>query len=814
VGDLPTGTVTFMFTDIEGSTRLLQEMGDGYVGVLAEHRRRLRDAFSRHGGVEVDTQGDAFFVVFRRVSDALAAAQEATRALDGPIRVRMGLHTGEPVVTDGGYVGLDVHRAARIAAAGHGGQVLVSQSTRDLARGHSLRDLGEHRLKGLTSPERIYQLGDVDFPPLNTLHQSNLPVQTTPLVGRKRELHEVIEHIRTKKLVTLTGAGGSGKTRLALQVAAELIKEFADGVWFVSLAAVSDASLVERTIASALGTKADLAEFVRGKQILLVLDNLEQLLPAVAPKIAALEASVLATSRERLNVFGEQEFPVPTLQIADAVALFTARARQLQPRFEPDERVVAIARRLEGLPLAVELAAARVKLLTPEQILMRLGSSLEFLTGGARDLPGRQQTLRATIEWSYDLLTPQEQRLFNTLSVFAGSFDLEAAQVLCEAELDTLQSLIDKSLLQRTDDARFFMLETIREYAAAQLESVPNHATAMHAAHAALVIRRVKGAEISIDRTDTLARLAADVANLRAALGWLYDHDTDSMLELAGSAWRFWHQRGEFDEGRQWLEQALERSEGSTLNRTHALRGLAAMLRTRDDSDRARALLNEALAIYRQKRNHDGVVRCLNNLGLKALVDQNLDEAANLFQSALALSRELAVQGRGPGTVVVLGNLADVAIERGDLVNARQLVEEHLLAALAEGSDVGAADASGQLAWLEALAGRHEDAAVHVRRVLAHARNVRGQHATRAFIVAAAIAAERGNSVAAARLLGAVEVTQRLEGVGHWDSGWTGGRLALRLQRELDESGYSAERAAGRDLSFADAIDLALVAVE
>jgi class 3 adenylate cyclase len=394
---LPTGTVTFLFTDVEGSTRLLQELGDEYADILAEHRRALREAFARHGGVEVETEGDAFFVAFAKASDALAAASEAREVLaGGPIRVRMGLHTGEPTSTDEGYVGIDVHRAARIAAAGHGGQILLSQATRDLAGADRLRDLGLHRLKDLPAPERLYQLGDDEFPPLKSLDQTNLPVQPTPFVGREPELAEVHALLDGHRIVTLTVPGGSGKTRLALQAAAESVERYGDGIWFVSLAAVRDPQLIEPTIARVIGGPDDLHEFLTGKRTLLVLDNLEQLLPDAADIVARLDAHILATSRSRLNIAAEQEFPVPTLPIGDAATLFTQRARQLDPRFEPDSAVIQIAERLDGLPLALELAAARVKVLTPGQILQRLGRSLDLLTSGAHDAPARQRTLRGT----------------------------------------------------------------------------------------------------------------------------------------------------------------------------------------------------------------------------------------------------------------------------------------------------------------------------------------------------------------------------------------------------------------------------------
>jgi predicted ATPase len=318
-----------------------------------------------------------------------------------------------------------------------------------------LRDLGDHRLKDLAAPERIYQLGDADFPPLKSLNATNLPVQASPFIGREHELSEVVELLDDHSLVTLTGAGGSGKTRLALQTAAEVVDDHPDGVWFVSLAAVSDPALVEPTINHVLGAREALTEHLRGKRLLLLLDNLEQLLPDVAPLVAGLSAKVLATSRERLNVIGEQEYAVPTLPPAESVALFTERARQLKPSFQPDDAVSEIADRLDGLPLALELAAARVKVLTPVQILERLGHSLDLLTTGARDAPERQRTLRATIEWSYELLSEDDREAFARLAVFAGGFSLEAAEEVCEIGLDDLQSLVDKSLVRQTDRGRF-----------------------------------------------------------------------------------------------------------------------------------------------------------------------------------------------------------------------------------------------------------------------------------------------------------------------------------------------------------------------
>jgi class 3 adenylate cyclase len=407
VRQLPSGTVTFLFTDIEGSTRLLHELGERYADVLAEHRRVLREAFSRHGGVEVDTQGDAFFVAFARAGDAVAAAGEAQDALaTGPVRVRIGVHTGEPVVTEEGYVGTDVHRGARIMGAGHGGQVLLSETTRQLLdTTEELRELGDHRLKDLTAPQRLYQLGDGDFPPLRTLYRTNLPIQPTPLVGRERELEEAGALVRSHRLLTLTGPGGSGKTRLALQLAAEAVEQFPDGAFWVPLQAIRDPALVERAIGTSVGADDGLIEYVANKRLLMLLDNFEQVIEA-APTISSLlagtpNANVLVTSREPLHVESEQRYPVEPLPEDDAAVLFVERARAVAPGFPPAAAVGEICRRLDGLPLAIELAAARVALLDPDELLARLDRRLPLLASRSRDVPARQRTLRATIEWSY-----------------------------------------------------------------------------------------------------------------------------------------------------------------------------------------------------------------------------------------------------------------------------------------------------------------------------------------------------------------------------------------------------------------------------
>jgi class 3 adenylate cyclase len=471
VSELPTGTVTFLFTDIEGSTRLLEELGDRYAEALGQHNRVLREAFERHGGSEIATQGDSFVIAFATASDAVAAAAEAQRALaTAPVRVRMGIHTGEPDLTAEGYVGLDVNRAARIGASGHGGQVVLSETTRALLDGDfELRDLGEHRLKDVGSPIRLFQVGRDEFPRLRSLNHARLPLELVPLLGRKRELGELLRLLRSDRarLVTITGPGGIGKTSVAVAAGSELLESFDAGVTLVELAAIRDPSLVLPTIAEALGTESDAEAHISTRQLLLVLDNLEQVV-AAAGDLAQLLAgcpnlSILATSREPLRIAGEREFALKPLAESPAVELFRQRADAVLPGFSADYGLLAeICRRLDSLPLAIELAAARVKVLPPGELLGRLDRRLPVLTGSRRDLPQRQRTLRATIEWSYDLCSAEEQQLFGRLGVFSGGFTLDAAELVCGATLDTLSSLLDKSLIRREAE-RFSMLETIRE---------------------------------------------------------------------------------------------------------------------------------------------------------------------------------------------------------------------------------------------------------------------------------------------------------------------------------------------------------------
>jgi predicted ATPase/class 3 adenylate cyclase len=569
----PSGTVTLVFTDIEGSTRLLDNLGpEDYRNALVEHQRAVRDAFGGRGGYEVDTAGDGFFYAFATATDAARAVGEALEALDaGPVRVRAGIHTGEPIVEEPKYVGLDVHRAARIMAAAHGGQALISQTTRDLLdESFAIRDLGEHRLKDLSAAQRLFQLGAGDFPRPRTLHLTNLPVPATDFLGRDRELVDVVEQLRNGvRLLTLTGPGGTGKTRLALQAAAEAADDFGAGVWFVPLAPLRDPGLVLRHTARTLDVveqpdrplEDTLAEVLNGKRMLLVIDNAEHLLPEAADAIATLRdldgPKLVVTSRERLQLTGEHVYPVPQLTPVEGLDLFAARATAVDPGFRATDDVEELCTRLDNLPLAIELAAARTAVLEPKEILERLGSHLDLLKG-ARDSDPRQQTLRATIAWSYDLLAPEERELFSRFAVFAGGATLAAVEDVCEADFDTVASLVDKSLLRRDGD-RYRMLETIREYGTDQLEDAARED--MIERHGAFYERFATEAEIGLRRLEGgrwLDLVEHDLPNLRAAMGRAFERGLGARtLRIATGLGRYWHARSAATEGRGWLEQAL-----------------------------------------------------------------------------------------------------------------------------------------------------------------------------------------------------------------------------------------------------------------
>ena len=813
---LPAGTVTFLFTDIEGSTRLLQEHGPGYANLLAEHRRTLRDAFTRHSGVEVDTQGDAFFVVFPSAADAVAAAAEARVQLEaGPIRVRMGIHTGEPIVTDGGYVGVDVHRAARIAAAAHGGQIVLSETTRRLLDSDTAtRDLGEHRLKDLTGPERLHQLGDGDFPPLRTLDATNLPVASSPLVGREHELGELVALVSEgTRLLTITGPGGTGKTRLALQVAAELIGTLRDGVFWVPLASLSDPQLVSSEVAQAIGARDDLDGFLRGKELLILLDNFEHLL-AAAPAVSAILAAskglrVLVTSRAPLHVSAEREYRLEPLTTSDAAALFVERARAVGRELAPDATVEAICHRLDGLPLAVELAAARTKLLAPARLLERLDSALPLLTGGARDAPERQRTLRATVEWSYDLLEVASKELFAELSVFAGSFPIGAAEEICDADLDGLAALVDLSLLKPIGEDRFLMLETIREYALEKLEAstAAEELRRRHARFFSALAEEAYGRRFDAE-SEWSTRLGVDHDDLRGALDWLVANDPDRGLELAGALGWFWLSHGLLAEGSGRLAGALTESTATGRARARALTASGSLVARHGEVDEGRAQVDQSIRLWREVDDRNELASALDALGwLLAYNAADISPAFDAFEQSLQLRREL---GDRPGETRALVGVCQMLVAAGEVERAESLSLE--LLELADADPRTEHFAYHFLADCALTRGNTEEAEQRYRESLQAALPLDDVIETSFEVQGVAMAAAgNANPRRALLLAGSVEALWESLGisisVAFWDT-----LLERYIGAAREQLGVEAEAvwSEGRAMAFDDAVKLAL----
>ena len=704
---------TFLFTDIEGSTRLLDRLGEGYDEVFEAHCKLLREAFAGEAGREVGTSGDSFFVVFEQPAGAVAAAAAAQRAISEhawpegvDLRVRMGIHSGEARRAGEGYVGLDVHRAARIADAAHGGQILLSESTRSLVPQTLVRALGRHRLKDLPEPQALYQLvvegAPTEFPPPRSLEGAGLalPAPPTPLVGRSREVAEICELLAAEEIrcVTVTGPGGAGKTRLALEVAAQPALDFPDGVVFVELAAVSEPALVLTAIAHAVGVEesagsleAALERYLVRRATLLVLDNLEQVLGA-SPLVARLLAAaprlkVLATSRIPLRIRGEREFPLGGLSGEAAVELFTARAAAIRPEFSADGVVAELCAALDGLPLALELAAARVRALSPEQLLARLSNRLALLGGGARDLPERHRTLRAAVDWSHELLAETEREALARLAVFSGGFTLASADDVCGVDVFALETLTEHSLLRHRDD-RFRMLETIRAYAFERLVE-RGEAEELGRRHAEHFAALAEEAEMKVLRGDEQAawieRVDSEHDNLRAALTWAHDAgDAALELRLAGALRGFWYVRSYLGEGRRWYAQALA-AEGHQPPelRAKALRGAMSLAHRQGRFDDAQRYADEALVLYREIGDDEGVQTALNNLAAISVATRRSERARELFEQSLELA---AKRGDRWGEALTGSNLGYLALTLDDVESA----ERHLRASLELLRELGA----------------------------------------------------------------------------------------------------------------------------
>jgi predicted ATPase/class 3 adenylate cyclase len=872
MANLPSGTVTFLFTDIQGSTRMADVLGERWPAVLARHNHLLAEAVAEQGGVVFGTEGDAVFAVFATAPRGVAAAVAAQRVLadeqwDGgsQVLVRMGLHSGEGSVSGESYVGIDVHRVARIANAGHGGQVLVSGATRMLAEsalpdGATLRDLGEFRLKDLSRPEQLSMLviqGLPDeFPPLRTLDAvpNNLPTQLTTFLGRQRELEEAAALLDGARLLTLTGPGGTGKTRLSLQLAAEATERYHDGVYFVPLGIIGEAALVLPTIAQALGMPDvgggaldRLAEQLAGKQILLVLDNFEQVIEA-APQVGELltrlpDMRVLATSRSPLRVYGEQEYPVPPLALPDprhlpdletlgqfaSVALFVERAMAVRPGFAVDPSnapaIAEICVRLDGLPLAIELAAARVRVLSPPAILSRLGDRLSLLAGGSTNLPERQQTLRGAIDWSHDLLEAADRVGFARISVFAGGADLGAVESVvlpnwpanagpAPGALDAVSSLLDKSLLRQelspTDEPRFQMLESIRAYALERLDQLePGAETRRRHVDHYLALAEAEGERVfGASQRVALDTLEREHDNLRAAIAFaIAEREAGRAMRLLAATWRFWQMRGYLPEARDKAERILAMPGGPPADRLEALAAAGGIAYWQGDVPASRAWYQQEAALAEELGDERGLAEAKYNESFTYSLDRGEQvRGRELAQDALDRFRSL---GDRHGVGKALWGVVNSYIFSDDRGPAATLVEESIAIARE-------LDDRFQLGW--ALFTRGLIAMQAADHALARAsyeeaiKIFRETEDLTGYVIVldgfAALAWATGDRDVAMRISGAASALQDVAGIG---LAQINRELAQFFPEEmLRETELAAAHAAGKAMTVDEAIELAL----